>query len=269
LRIVITDKCNQKCIYCNAVDSLDTSSYKKTDILKKILSGIQKDTLVFSGGEPTLEPLLEDYIRFAKKCRYKNIVVLSNGVRLACNDYCLGLKKAGLTGVQLSVPHYDAAVFDSITSGHGHLKYLIEAARNLNSSAIDLFASVVISAFNYRALDKLAAFVHARLKIKNIIFYFIERCLNVDDNPWTVPDIRDSMPFIRKAIKYCRKHDIRHKFSGTGLPFCILKLNGFGFEREDFIEAARSYRRPYLQLPRAVCRNCPETTECPWGTTQP
>ena len=77
--IRINNECNLKCIYCLS-DSQKVTSEKKTksDILEiiKILSPAR---IVFCGGEPILDPYLNEYITFSKDKGSVNVVT-TNGV---------------------------------------------------------------------------------------------------------------------------------------------------------------------------------------------
>ncbi len=103
--VEITNRCNMSCPVCFA-NSDTAQSDIKLEVVKsrinKLISIAGVIPLQISGGEPTLHPYLPEIIEFAKSSGFKNIELISNGIRISCEpDYLPLLKKAGLTAVYL------------------------------------------------------------------------------------------------------------------------------------------------------------------------
>lgn len=103
--VEITNRCNMSCPLCFA-NSDATPSDIKLEVVKSRINNLISIAgiipLQISGGEPTLHPFLPEIIEFAKSSGFKNIELISNGIRISSDpDYLTLLKKAGLTAVYL------------------------------------------------------------------------------------------------------------------------------------------------------------------------
>ena len=103
--VEITNRCNMSCPVCFANSSAAPSDIKIEVVksrINKLLLIAGAIPLQISGGEPTLHPDLPEIIEFAKSSGFKNIELISNGIRISREpDYLPILKKAGLTAVYL------------------------------------------------------------------------------------------------------------------------------------------------------------------------
>ncbi len=84
--IVFTQGCNFRCPFCHngsliPADNLESNLIPQTKILSELKAKSKKlDALVISGGEPTLQPDLPDFIRSCKSMGFK-IKLDTNGSR--------------------------------------------------------------------------------------------------------------------------------------------------------------------------------------------
>jgi len=86
LRIILNQSCQLNCIYCykEGVFSRRKNCLKLKDF-KFVVRVARKagfDEIKFTGGEPTLSPYLIKLISYAKKLRYKEIRITTNGLVL-------------------------------------------------------------------------------------------------------------------------------------------------------------------------------------------
>ena len=84
LRIVLNQNCQLNCIYCykEGIFSNRDSCLDLKDI-KLVMDAARKvgfEEIKFTGGEPTLYPSLIKLIKYARKLRYKEIRITSNGL---------------------------------------------------------------------------------------------------------------------------------------------------------------------------------------------
>jgi len=107
--IDVTSRCDLSCPICFAGSEVSGDIYEPTpgqvlammrrfrDNLPVPCPGIQ-----FTGGEPTLNENLEDYIRWAKELGFNHVMVATNGIKFAEDSgYVRNLVKAGLNTVYL------------------------------------------------------------------------------------------------------------------------------------------------------------------------
>jgi len=103
--IEITNRCNLSCRICFAetgAEPADIGLQVVKSRLEKLHSIAGAIPLQISGGEPSLHPQLPEIIDYAKSTGFRNIELISNGIRISREpDYLPLLKKAGLTAVYL------------------------------------------------------------------------------------------------------------------------------------------------------------------------
>jgi hypothetical protein len=108
--IEVSGLCNRYCPYCpypsstreKGLMSIDTFNIS-IDLVKKLN---QNWILLHNFGEPLLNPKLIEFIKIARNYVDK-VAISTNGILLS-RDYAISLKKAGLTGLCISV--YDLRV---------------------------------------------------------------------------------------------------------------------------------------------------------------
>jgi len=124
LRITITNRCNENCLYCHH-DGMVTSKDEMTPdelytickIAKKI--GVRKIRL--SGGDPLIRKDIVEIVEKIASLDFKDISLTTNGVLL--DQYAQDLKNAGLDRVNVSLDTLDKETYKKVT----HLDYLDEA----------------------------------------------------------------------------------------------------------------------------------------------
>ena len=124
LRITITNRCNENCLYCHH-DGMVTSKDERTSdelytickIAKKI--GVRKIRL--SGGDPLIRKDIVEIVEKIASLDFKDISLTTNGVLL--DQYAQDLKNAGLDRVNVSLDTLDKETYKKVTN----LDYLDEA----------------------------------------------------------------------------------------------------------------------------------------------
>lgn len=156
--ISILNRCNSRCVYCNAwkiQDENDATTEEWLDVVKQLSSfGIRE--VVFSGGEPLLSGSLECIVKASNNLGIITHVV-TNGILLSKERMYL-LIKAGIKGITVSVDSLKEAEY-SATRGVS-LKYASRALDVLfeyKKLYPDLYAgiNVVVTAKNLTAYPNL------------------------------------------------------------------------------------------------------------------
>ena len=131
LRITITNRCNENCIYCHhdgMVSSKDEMSpdeiYRICKIAKKL--GVKKIRL--SGGDPLVRKDIVEIVEKIGSLNFKDISLTSNGVLL--EKYAKDLKEAGLNRVNISLDSLNRDTYKFVTN----MDYLNEAKAGILKS---------------------------------------------------------------------------------------------------------------------------------------
>ena len=152
LRLSVTDRCNLRCIYCMPEKGIHLAKKKELLTYEEILKivnvlaqlGIRK--LRLTGGEPLLRDNILDFISgFSCIEGMERISITTNGVLL--NRYLEGLKRSGISGINISVDCLDPEKYGMITRG-GDLDRVLEAVEGaLEMGFESIKINVVLSSF--------------------------------------------------------------------------------------------------------------------------
>src|SRR5439155_16755168 len=110
--------CNQACEFCFVSTHLPPAA--EAAVRAAIESAArERAVVVLSGGEPTLNPRLLDYVRLARRLGAAAVELQTNGTRLAHARLATALAEAGLDGAMVSLHGATAAISDAVTGAPG------------------------------------------------------------------------------------------------------------------------------------------------------
>ncbi len=116
--VEITNRCNMTCPVCFSAARNTSSDVSLEEIklrLKNLLQVAGPIPLQISGGEPTLHRELPQVIHYAKKVGFKNIELITNGIRISQEpSYLFSLVDHGLTAVYLQFDGLTKATYMQI-----------------------------------------------------------------------------------------------------------------------------------------------------------
>jgi MoaA/NifB/PqqE/SkfB family radical SAM enzyme len=261
-RIKITCNCNQDCIFCDSNISSDQNLFSEKIIKAQISERHDLRRLNITGGEPTVCDNLSKYIKLAKKTGYQHIAMLTNGNKFADKKYALQIIKSGLTEVIVSVYHYDPKICDRISKVRGSFQQKLEGIVNLRNLGVKITVNIVIFSGNYAAIPKIVEYLHITFGIIYFAFSFLEpNCERVFRNQELIPNLKISMSYFKKAIRYCEKNKLKYLIPWNGaIPPCIFKVNKLKIIKPEKIigtdfDSSRSYY--------PICSQCSEKSYCP------
>ena len=216
--------CNQRCKFCWIEPGYtnlphDTVEEKITELGKMGLK-----MLAITGGEPTLNNHLVEYVRLAKQTGIKEITLQTNAVRLADVEMCRLLKEAGLDSVFVSFHAHTAEISDSITGAPGTFEKTLRGISNLMDCDIFFTLSFVINALNYKIIPEYVEFVSTRIRGAPIIFSFVAPLYDALMHKGIIPRFSDIKPYLKRGIEICLERRIPYfGLSGMcGIPPCML-----------------------------------------------
>src|SRR5262249_52610028 len=110
--------CNQACEFCFVSTHLPPPAGPAVRAAIE-RAGAEGAALVLSGGEPTLNPRLVEYVRLAKRVGVPAVELQTNATRLAERGLARALAEAGLDRAMVSLHGSTAALSDAITGAPG------------------------------------------------------------------------------------------------------------------------------------------------------
>jgi len=177
LRISLTDRCNFNCIYCRPykrikiLNRADLLSFEEiVDFIRLVVKfGIRKIRL--TGGEPLIRKGVIELINMISKIEeIKEISMTTNGAKL--EEFASGLKKAGLSRINVSLDSLNEKKFTQITGYNGLSRVLrgirIATEAGLNPVKIN---TVVLGGINDDEILDLVEFSQKNYLIVRFIEY--------------------------------------------------------------------------------------------------
>ncbi len=135
----VSSRCPLRCEHCFEWDNLDGEESLTLEQLKEILAKFQRrglDQLQLSGGEPLCR--LEDTLELIRSARAgTDFWLLTSGYGLT-RDAATRLKKAGLTGVNVSLDHWDEGRHNAFRGNNKSFRWVREAAANSRKAGLAL-----------------------------------------------------------------------------------------------------------------------------------
>jgi pyruvate-formate lyase-activating enzyme len=152
--------CNNNCLFCMERDGADGAIPKfhvtPERVWRLLADHAERDDVMFTTGEPTLNANLPGYIGWARGLGYRRIGVTTNGRRLGYEDYARSLLERGLNHVVLSIHGPDARCHDAQTRFPGSfdqtLAGLQTLARLKSDHRFTVHTSTVVGKRNFHLL---------------------------------------------------------------------------------------------------------------------
>ena len=220
----INFQCNQACTFCFVSTHLPSAG---DDAIERAIveAGARGERIVLSGGEPTLNPRLLDYVRLARRASGREVHVQTNAVRLDDVALVQGLRAAGVDVVFVSLHGVTPAVSDEVTQAPGTFVRTVAGLDNLAREGMRVEINFVICAVNYRELPDAVRFVAGRWPQAGFIVSFVAASTDlVPHDRALVPRYSDVMPHLSEAVRVARELGVRVSGfeSMCGIPLCLV-----------------------------------------------
>lgn len=218
--------CNQKCTFCYYLDDVEEHNRDKdlsTDEVKRLIKHLYKqgmNVLEFTGGEPTIRKDLPELIKYAKLVGFQKISLITNGIRLASNEYAKIIVDSGIDDFLFSVHGATSKTHDSITRFPGSHKKVSQAIENLLALGVNVRCNSVVSGTNVNEVyDTAQLFKKLGVKTVNfILFNPIEQACKADDS--------NTVSYTKAAQELSRVIDeigsVFSKFTIRYMPLCLM-----------------------------------------------
>jgi MoaA/NifB/PqqE/SkfB family radical SAM enzyme len=254
-------QCNQACRFCFVSTHLPAAG--EDAVRAAIAAAADRGAkIVLSGGEPTLNPRLVDYVALAKSRSDRAVELQTNAIRLDDPALCDALVEAGLGEVFVSLHGSRAEISDAVTSAPGTFARTVVGIDNLHRREVVLRLNFVLCATNLTDLVPYVEMVAGRWPRASITFSFVAPSTDVvPRDAEMIPRYSEAMPAIAAAVARAGELgiEIRGFESMCGLPLCLvpspltpyLELGELpvGFDRGEFRKTS-------------TCRGCALEQRC-------
>lgn len=217
--------CNQNCGFCS---NPETPWFHGEPEVRAIIDDFARRDyfgVIFTGGEPTLTPILAATIAYAR-AKGLHTRMISNGQKLADADYLRSLEEAGLQHVHISVHSHIEALEDFLTGAPGSLRWAKEALTNLATSAIRVDVNIVINRYNVDQLHETIAWFETHFPhVRHFIFNNLDPSIGrAHTNLYFTPTLRAMEFSLHRAMSLLDRSG--RTFRVEKVPLCYM----VGFE---------------------------------------
>ena len=156
--LTLTDKCNLRCAFCYEISptgephEFEAEASSFAGELWKAKHEEGWDSVVITGGEPTIMPTFFEAVRESARQEYSTIIIASNGRRFSYLKFAQRTKDAGATHANISLFGHNRLIHDGTTKLKGSFDQTSEGIRNLLKVGLDVSCSVVVNKRNYKEL---------------------------------------------------------------------------------------------------------------------
>ena len=257
----INFRCNQVCRFCFVSTHLESAEHAEVErvIVEMARTG---GMVVISGGEPTLNPRVVDYVRLAKREGASYVELQTNATRLADGDYADRLAEAGVDQAFVSLHGSCAEISDAITGAPGTFEKTVAGIDRAVRAAMDVRLNFVFCEMNFEDFPRYVEMVARRWPGMALTISFV--AASTDVVPRTrdlIPRYSDVLPHLTRGLELGRAAGLRMSGfdSMCGIPLCLVPEDVApyyeiadvppGFDRGEFIHAE-------------PCRTCELSTKC-------
>ncbi len=227
--------CNQACDFCFVSTHLPSAP---VDQVRHAIetSADEGKRVVLTGGEPTLNARLEDYIRLCSERAAGRwpVEIQTNAVLLDDEERVRSLVHAGLGAAFVSLHGSRAEISDAVTRAAGTFARTVVGIDNLVRCGVSVVVNFVICTMNKDDLPSMVELMGRRWPGVSLNVSFIAPSTEVvPREPWLVPRYSDAMPRVEEAR--VRAAELGVALLGfesmCGIPLCLVPAELLDFGR--------------------------------------
>jgi len=255
-------RCNQSCTFCFVSTHLPAPPAPAVESAIRAAAA-RGSRIVLSGGEPTLDPRLPEWIRLARSLSARDVVLQTNAVRLDDDALVTRLEEAGLDEAFVSLHGATAAVSDAVTESPGTFARTVVGIDHLHASRIRTMLNYVVCERNRHELGAHVRAVAARWPRAILNVSFVAPSSDVvPRDRGLVPRYSDALPEIAAAVAEAKRIGVRVVGfeSMCGLPLCLVPR---GLDELTPVDVPEGFDGGEF-LKTETCARCSLSPRC-WG----
>lgn len=251
--------CNQACGFCFVSTHLPPPRHDAVvaAIEDALGSGAK---VVLSGGEPTLNPRLAEYVALASRRGTVPLQLQTNAIRLDDDHLVRALVDAGLREAFVSLHAGRAEPSDAVTGAPGTFARTVVGIDNLVAAGVHVTTNFVISEPNAAEFPRYVALVAERWPTTAINVSFIAPSTDVVPRE-LVPRYSAILPYLTDGLLLAQQHglSVRGFESMCGMPLCLVPAEVQSLFALPAVEETEG-RGEFMQT--AACAQCSARARC-------
>jgi MoaA/NifB/PqqE/SkfB family radical SAM enzyme len=221
--IRVNFNCNQSCRFCFVSTHLPGAG---DAAVRQAIEGAASRgaKITLSGGEPTLNPRLVEYVRLARSLGPRAVQLQTNAIKLDDAALTRDLVAAGVGEALVSLHGSTAEISDAVTSAPGTFARTVVGIDNLHAQAgLKLMLNFVINQANLHDLPAFIRLVAARWPRATVSISFIAPSTDLVARD-LVPRYSDALPALAEALAAATRLGVTtHGFDTMcGIPLCLV-----------------------------------------------
>ena len=160
LHVLTGAVCNNNCVFCMEEDRegryIHNSAITASDVQQILEKNVGRKEVMFTSGEPTLNPNFLRYVSWAKRLGYATIGVITNGRMFSRWSIVEKAVRAGLNHAVVSIHGADEKLHDRLVRTPGAFPETLAGIRNLGRVrrvGLKLHTSTVVNKHNHTAFE--------------------------------------------------------------------------------------------------------------------
>jgi len=220
--IIAGYQCNNKCQFCMNSGKRDLPAKSTSQIMADMVLLRKKGFtyLEIIGGEATIRPDIIDLVSFARRLKFEQIVMATNGRLFAYGEFAKKMMEAGLTDLIFSIHGHNSRLHDFLTGATGSFNQLKAGIKNVKRYGLRrLSTNTTIVKQNCRYLPQIGKFL-LEIGSSNGEFIFVDPTHgDVKERFFDfVPKISEAAVYIRRCLDLGKGRNI-HWFARY-VPLC-------------------------------------------------
>jgi len=221
--IILGYQCNNNCQFCLNTNKRNLVEKTTKQIIQEMIF-VRKQGftyLEFIGGEATIRPDIIELIKFTRRLKFEDVVMVTNGRLFAYENFAKKIIQAGLTSLIFSIHGNTPKLHDSLTRAKGSFQQIMQGIKNVRALGLKrLGTNTTIVKQNYRHLEKIGQLI-LKLGFRNSEFIFIDPTYGAAHDNFLkfVPKISQAAPYIHQCLDIGKKNKIDH-WSIRYVPLC-------------------------------------------------
>jgi len=253
--------CNQSCRFCFVSTHLPRA---RDEAVERAIVEIAErgGVLVLSGGEPTLNPRLLDYVRLGRARGAAEIEIQTNAIRMADTDLARKLADAGVDQCFVSLHGSRAELSDAVTEAPGTFDRTVRGLDRIAETGMRTRINFVFCQRNQHDFPTYVERVAERWPDAAICVSFVAASTDVvPRTPDLVPRYTDVLPHLTEGLR--RAESLGVEVTGfesmCGIPLCLVPADLSRFL--DLAEIPPGFDRGEL-LYAEPCQRCELRGRC-------
>ncbi len=220
--IQVVRHCNHFCGFCSNPSTAYVHTFESMALLVDDLVRREYFGVVLTGGEPTLHPELPRIARYANDAGL-HVRMITNGFRLADDEFARAMAEAGLSIVHVSIYSVRAAIEERIRGMPGTLERAHAAIENAARHGIEVNINCVINRLNADHLDEN---VRELVRLHPHLHHFVWNNLDPSmgraevNQAEFVPKLADFELSLHRALRFLRRNG--RSFRVERVPLCYM-----------------------------------------------